>query len=142
MDDARARSRARAVLVDTNVLSELARQRPDPNVLAWAEKTERYALSVITLEELRFGVLATNSKRLRRWLDDLVADATVWPVSAAIAERAATMRASRRATGRPVTQADMLIAATAAIHGSVLATRNERDFEGLAVEMVNPFRPA
>ena len=60
----------------------------------------------------------------------------------AIAERAATMRASRRATGRPVTQADMLIAATAAIHGSALATRNERDFEGLAVEIVNPFRPA
>lgn len=127
------------MLVDTNVLSELARPRPTPAVLDWAARLERYALSVVTLEELRFGVLARRSPRLTRWLDALLADAAILDISRPVAERAAQFRATRQRAGRPVSQADMLIAATAAVHEVPLATRNARDFEGLAIEIVNPF---
>lgn len=128
------------MLVDTNVLSELARSKPDPAVLSWAAGVYDLALSVITLEELRFGVRVRGSQRLMRWLARLSETAAVLPVSVEIAERAADLRAARRRSGKPVTQADMLIAATAAVHGLALATRSTRDFEGLGVDLVDPFR--
>jgi predicted nucleic acid-binding protein len=127
------------VLVDTNVLSELVRPKPLPAVLAWAAEVERFTLSVITLEELCFGVRVRESAKLDRWLETLVATADILPVTAPIAERAADFRAKRHRSGRPVTQADMLIAATASVSGVALATRNTRDFTGLGLRLVNPF---
>ena len=63
------------MLVDTNVLSELPRPRPNLEVVRWFESQETIHVSVVTLEELSFGVARATSiarARLVRWLDALV----------------------------------------------------------------------
>jgi toxin FitB len=130
-------------LVDTNVLSELPRRKPHPSVLQWLAEQEEMRLSVVTVEELAFGVARLGEPRrskLTRWLDALLASVTdVLDVSSPIARAAGELRASREAAGRRVAQADMLIAATALVHGLTLATRNGRDFEGCGIAVVDPF---
>lgn len=129
------------VLVDTNVVSELMRVAPAPKVGAWAAGQARFDLSVITLEEIHFGLAVRRSARLERWLEDFVARyCDVLPVNNRIARRSAELRAEAVDRGRQRTQADMLIAATAAEHDLVLVTRNERDFEGCGIRVHNPFR--
>lgn len=128
------------MLVDTNVISELMRPKPAPKVLAWAEHQDRFSLSVISLEEVLFGLRARPSPRLSRWFDAFVADhCDVLVVDAAIARRSALLRGEVRSKGHQRTQADSLIAATAYEHGLALATRNVRDFEGCSIPLINPF---
>jgi predicted nucleic acid-binding protein len=131
------------MLVDTNVLSELPRPRPNPAVLRWFAGQSSLRISVVTVEELTFGIArATPAARARlgRWLDALLAaKPIVLDVTPAIARASGELRATREARGRNVAQADMLIAATALTHGLTLATRNVRDFEGCGVAMINPF---
>jgi predicted nucleic acid-binding protein len=128
------------MLVDTNVVSELMRPKPAAKVIVWAEDQERFHLSVLTLEEVLFGLSARPSPRLSRWFDALVAEhCDVLAVSPAIARRAALLRGALRRQGQQRTQADALIAATAYEHGLALATRNVRDFEGCAIPLINPF---
>ncbi len=131
------------MLVDTNVLSELPRPRPNANVVAWFAAQETIHVSVVSLEELAFGIARaspTARSRLVRWLDAF-ADArpVVLDVTAAIARASGELRAAREARGRRVAQADMLIAATALAHGLTLVTRNGRDFDGCGVAAVDPF---
>jgi toxin FitB len=130
-------------LVDTNVLSELPKPRPHPAVLRWLESQAEIAISAITLEELTFGVERTRGlgrERLRTWLQALLdSSPRVIAVSGLVATTAGRLRAQREAAGRPVAQADMLVAASALTEGLVLATRNTRDFEGCGVALVNPF---
>lgn len=132
-----------AYLVDTNVLSELPRPRPDPKVLRWLGAQERIAISAVTIEELTFGVersKGTARERLRAWLQALLdAEPVVVPVTAVVAATAGRLRAQREARGRPVAQADMLVASSALVEGLVLATRNVRDFEACGVALFNPF---
>jgi predicted nucleic acid-binding protein len=132
-------------LVDTNVLSELARPRPDARVVAWFDHEATIAISVISIEELSFGIARAPAQRrtkLASWLEQVVDRAAyVHDVSAAIARASGDLRGAPTRAGRPVAQADMLIAATAAIHGLSLATRNVADFVGCGVSVVNPFAP-
>lgn len=131
------------VLIDTNVLSELPRPRPNAGVLRWLERQGGLMLSVVSIEELAFGVARARPvmrRRLGKWLEQLVAAADgTFDVTPAIALASGELRAAREAAGRRVAQADMLIAATALVHGLPLATRNTRDFEGCGVVLVNPF---
>ena len=129
------------MLVDTNVVSELMRQRPNPAVLKWAERQRRMRLSVITVEEILYGLGARQSVRLSRWFDAFVDRyCDVLDVTLEIARRCASLRATLRAEGKPRTQADMLIAATALVHDLPLATRNVRDFKDCGVAVVDPFK--
>jgi len=57
------------VLVDTNVVSELMRASPDPSVVKWAERQRRMHLSVVTVEEILYGLAPRRSSRLERWFD-------------------------------------------------------------------------
>ncbi len=131
------------MLVDTNVLSELPRPRPNAKVVAWFAGQEAIHVSVVTLEELAFGIARAppaSRSRLVRWLDAFLgARPIVLDVTAAIARASGELRATREAKGRRVAQADMLIAATALTHGLTLVTRNGRDFEGCGVAVVDPF---
>lgn len=130
-------------LVDTNVLSELPRPRPNAAVLRWLHQQPTILLSVVSVEELAFGVARAPVPRrakLAAWLDELLGSAAeILGVTEAVARAAGELRAARESAGRRVAQADMLIAATAVIHGLTLATRNGRDFVGCGVALVDPF---
>ena len=87
-----------------------------------------------------FGLSWKPNPRIRLWLDDFLHDyCTTLPVTDKIARFAGEIRGSLQAQGQPRTQADMLIAATAAVHNLTIVTRNVRDFEGCGVEVLNPF---
>ena len=127
-------------LVDTNVISELARARPNPGILRWAVSVSRVALSVVTVEEVSFGLAWRPNSRVADWFERfLEAHCEVLPVSLEIARRAGDLRGALMSKGIPRTQADMLIAATAQVHHLTLVTRNVRDFERTTVALLNPF---
>lgn len=128
-------------LADTNVISELARSRPDPQVVAWAAGVSTIALSVVSLEEIAFGLAWKPNPRVQAWLERFFqAACEVLPVTETIARRCGQLRGQLWARGKPRTQADLLIAVTAQVHGLTLVTRNSRDFEDCGIGLLNPFR--
>lgn len=128
-------------LVDTNVLSELMRPTPNPGVLAWRDQVSSLAVSVVTIEEIHFGLTAKPNERLMREVEALLDGGyvTILAVDAAIAARAGMLRGRFRREGISRTAADMLIAATALHHDLPLVTRNVRDFDSTGIEIRNPF---
>lgn len=135
-------------LNDTNVVSEMVRREPEPHVIEFLGSGSESAISVVTVHELWFGVLslgdAQRRRRLTDWLGDLLSSGAgdVLPVDQSVARAAAVFRTRRQQMGRPVNMADSLIAATASVHGLTLATRNVRDFEGLDLDIHNPWEGA
>lgn len=135
-------------LLDTNVISEWVKQRPDPGVIAWVADVDedRVFLSVVTLAELRCGIarLADGGRRRRldAWLRDelpLRFEGRLLSVDEAIADRWGEVVARREAAGRPIGVMDAFIAATANVHALTLVTRNESYFEFAVNEIVNPW---
>ena len=129
------------MLVDTNVLSELARPSPDQNVRAWAATVRLpLSVSVITVEEINYGLAWRPSPQIRAWFETFLDESCrILPITSPIGERAGRLRGRFRLAGQQRTQADMLIASTAQAHQLSLATRNVRDFDGCGVPLVNPF---
>jgi predicted nucleic acid-binding protein len=128
-------------LVDTNVLSELVRKRPDPGVLQWASGVREIALSAVTVEEVCFGLSWKPNPRIRQWFEEfLEAYCEVLPVTAGIAKRSGEIRGQLQARGQTRSSTDMVIAATAQEHQLTLVTRNVRDFEGCGILILDPFR--
>jgi len=137
------------IVLDTNVLSELARPDPDAAVLAWvaAQRRAELCTTAISEAELAYG-LALLPKGRRR---DALAQATarllgeglggrVLPFDRAAAAAYGEFAAKRRAAGRPVAAADAQIAATARTRGAtLLATRDVGGFQGCGVRLVNPW---
>lgn len=127
-------------LVDTNVLAELTRREPHPGVSRWAAGLSRVAVSVITVEELAFGLAHRPSARMQAVYDDFLDRyCDVLPVTDEIARHAGRLRGELRARGIQRSQADMIIAATAIAHGLSIVTRNGRDFDGCGVAVLDPF---
>ena len=128
-------------LVDTNVLSELARARPNARVVAWARTVAKISMSVITLEEIQFGLAWRPNPRIQAWFETFVNDhCDVRVVTSEIATIAGRLRGQLAARGVPRTQADMLIAATAHVERLTLVTRNVRDFTECGIALLDPFR--
>jgi len=128
-------------LVDTNVLTELVRPDPDPGVVAWSADARQVAISVVTLEEIRFGLTWRPNDRVEAAIIGLIEQhCEVMPVTEEIATLAGQMRGELRRRGATRTQADMLIAATARRLRMALVTRNVRDFADLGIALLNPFR--
>jgi len=128
-------------LCDTNILSELTRKQPNPGVSAWAQDVSSIAVSVVTVEEIAYGLAWKPNPRIRDWFADFLRDySEVLPITEEIAARSGRLRGTLQAKGRPRTQADMLIAATAQFHGLTLVTRNARDFEDCGISLLDPFR--
>ena len=138
---------ASGFLLDTNVVSEALRPRPDARVLAWLRAHEARAwLSVVTIGELEAGIRGAPDGRrtqaLRAWLDDVLVPQfahRLLPVDLEVARCWGERTAAARAAGTPVGAVDALLAATAAHHGLAVATRNMRDFEPLGVDVVDPW---
>ncbi len=139
-------------LVDTNLVSEAVRPRPLPAVLDWlgAQPDEALFISVLTLAEIRRGVLEKGPGRRRRELEAWFAGpegprALFAGRVLAFDERAALewgrLMAEGTAAGRPRSALDMVLAATAAARGLVVATANERHFRDAGVPWFNPLAP-
>ena len=132
-------------LLDTNVVSELARKRPNKRVLSWFGQVPDSALhlSVLSLGEIRSGVEKLESgprkEKLRLWLEQNLPEwfeDRLLPVSAPVAERWGRLLAE---VGRPVAAIDSLLAATALHHGQRIVTRNVTDFAFPGLDVVNPW---
>ncbi len=135
-------------VLDTNVVSELMRGVPQPEVLAWVDDRARRDLFVtaITEAEVRTGIAILPAGRRRRDLahvaDRFFADFftnRVLPFDASAARAYAVITAGRRAAGRPIGQLDCQIAAVTRCRGAALATRNVRDFEGTGIDVLDPW---
>ena len=135
----------RGFLLDTNVVSEASKPNPDSGVMEFLNSGDELWLSAVAVHELRYGIgiLREGRRRddLRTWLSQLQADFEdrIIIVDLSVAELGADLRAQAHLTGRELRVPDALIAATAVTNDLALVTRNVRDFEGLAVEMVNPW---
>lgn len=134
------------IVLDTNVLSEPLRARPDERVLAWLEEVEEpVAITAVSVGELLVGAERLPDGRRRDELllaVEAVAAAfedDVLPYDTAAARRFATMHVARRSAGRPLSTEDGMIAAICAGNGGRLATRNTRDFDGLGLVLVDPW---
>ena len=129
-------------LIDTNIISELVRPTPNTNVRAWAGRQTGFYLSVMSIEEIRYGLSWRPNERVERWIVAFFkAHCQLLSVTDGIAERAGDLRGQlqRQRRGENRSQADMLIAATAFEHKLTLVTRNEKDFQGCEIEVLNPF---
>ncbi len=134
-------------LLDTCVVSELSRPRPDPGVVAWMSEADAafLHLSAITIGELRRGALRLPAGKRRASLSDWSEklrqsfSGHVLPIDESVALRWAETAARAERSGRPGSFADGLIAATALDRGLTLVTRNVTDFEPFGVSLLNPW---
>lgn len=133
-------------LLDTNVVSELVRPKPEPHVLKWFDDVPSRALhlSVLSLGEIRKVIElmkdGARKEKLRLWLEQ---ELTGWfedrllPVSAQVADRWGRLLAESK---QPVPAIDSLLAATALHHELRLVTRNTADFKFRGLEVINPWQ--
>jgi predicted nucleic acid-binding protein len=131
-------------LADANVLSEATKPAPDAKAIEWLRRNEReLAVDPIILGEIRFGIhLLPAGKRRRRlesWFDGGVARITCVAWDAPTGLRWAKLLAELRRSGQSIPIKDSLIAATALVHGFIVATRNTRDFRKTGVKVIDPF---
>ena len=136
------------ILLDTNVISELMRPLPAPNVLALLDSqiTPSLFLSAVSAGELLAGVAAVPSGRRRDALTQAVTRILedefrnrVLPFDTGAAVSCALIREERSRLGKPIGAADAMIAATARATGMSVATRNIRDFKRTGVDLINPW---
>lgn len=128
-------------ICDTNVISEVFKKKPSPKIMDWLSDQTEIVLSVITVEEVYYGLAWKNAQKQIAWLGDFIGyRCQVFPVTGKIAEQGGVLRGNLRRQGLTKSQPDILIAATAIHHGLGVATRNERDFKDCGVPIMNPFR--
>lgn len=134
------------IILDTSVLSELAKPKPEPGVIAWLDSfpASELATTAVTAAELWFdiGLLPDGRRKseLAHAVDDMLNDDLhVHAFDVAAAVRYADLVAERTRAGRPITMADAQIAAICFSHGATLATRNTRDFLDAGIALVNPW---
>lgn len=139
------------IVIDTNVISELWKVEPDANVLAWidAQAVETLYLSAITVAELRYGVAAMpEGKRRTIYQERLEHEVLpafagrVLPFDLDASRAYSELMARARARGKAIGNADGYIAATAAAHGLMIATRDTSPFEAAELNTINPWEAA
>ena len=132
-------------LLDTNVVSELRKTKPHGAVLAWLQTVpdDQLFISALTLGELQAGAERTRKQDQEKaeiiegWIDQIAEAYEVIPMDANMFREWARLMDGRS----DQLLEDAMIAATARVRGLIVATRNVRDFRGLAVEVLNPFTP-
>jgi toxin FitB len=131
-------------LLDTNVVSELRKTRPHGAVVSWlrALKSEQIFISAVTMGEFQSGVELTRrqdpskAQEIEQWMASVETSFACLPM-----DHICFREWSRLMFRQPTAlRQDAMIAATARIHGLTVATRDEKDFRELGVEIVNPFK--
>ena len=136
-------------LLDTNVVTEWTKPRPNPGVIKWLAQVaeDEVFLSVVTFAELWHGIERLPAGRRRRQLDEwlrgelaLRFEGRIVLIDGAIADEWGRLVARQEARGRPITAKDGLIAATARVHALTLVTRNATDFQVSVKAVLNPWK--
>jgi predicted nucleic acid-binding protein len=136
-------------LLDTNVISELIKPRPESRVTHWISSTDENLLylSVLTLGEIRKGItslpLTARRTALEAWLErDLLLrfEGRVLPIDLAVADRWGQLTGSPAARKHPVPVIDGLLAATASEYNLMLVSRNKADIQATGVPVFDPWR--
>ncbi|MGA9353680.1 MAG: type II toxin-antitoxin system VapC family toxin [Terriglobales bacterium] len=135
------------IILDTNVISALMREVPDPKVIAWLDQQPRTSMwtTSITVLEVQFGIAILEHGKRRSFLaialDALLEkiDRRVAPFDLAAAQEAGNLMASRKKKGRPVELRDTMIAGIALAQRAALATRNTAHFEDISARVINPW---
>ena len=137
------------ILLDTNVISEMMRPLPDPQVLAWFDQQDGLPLYLSTITEAElwsgFHRLAEGKRKLA--LQVLISETLaedfkgrILPFNSSAAHAYGKISAHRAQIGRPINTADCQIAAIAEVNGFKVATRNVKDFEECDVSLIDPWR--
>lgn len=138
-------------LLDTNVLSEMRRPRPNENVVAFlsAQPLESLFVSTVTFAEIRFGIERVEEAIRRAELNDWLThrlrpmfDGRALEVSEDVMFKWRLLVEQGRRTRHTFAQPDLIIAATAACHGLTVVTRDIDDFEKARVPIFNPWNGA
>jgi predicted nucleic acid-binding protein len=136
------------ILLDTNVVSAVMQNHPDPAVVRWLDRQppDQIWLPSVVVFELRYGLetlpAGERRRRLEQGLEQLLNELVqgrVAALDALAAHQAAQLAAQRRSRGTPVDLRDTLIAGIALARGATLATRNQRHFQDVGLALVDPF---
>lgn len=138
-----------AWLLDTNILSELRRPRPEPKVVEFIERkplSELY-VSVVTISELRFGIELAGDPIRRMALSDWLAsqvrpmfDSRILPITEDVMLTWRLLVEDGRKIGHTHSQPDLIIAATAIHFGHTIVTRDEKGYSRTGVAIINPWK--
>jgi predicted nucleic acid-binding protein len=135
-------------LLDTNIVSELRKPKPEPKVVAFVKEQPLEALyiSVVTLAEIRFGIEllpdATRRAALVDWLAHKVRplfEGRVLAISEDVMVKWRLLVEEGRKAGHTFSQPDLIIAATAQHHGLTVVSRDTKEYQAARVEVFNPW---
>ena len=135
-------------LLDTCVISEAAKPKPEKSVTRWIDgcDEESLFLSVLTIGEIQKGIARISDKtrriKFQQWLDTELRQRFVYrilSIDESVALTWGLVQGKAEAIGRPLPTIDGLLAATALVHNLVLVTRNEPDFLATGVNVFNPW---
>ena len=132
-------------LLDTNVISELTRDAPDSQVVRFLSEHDDVWLPSVLIHEVEYGLRLLPQGRRRSRLAEMQSsilrtfEDRILPLDKAGAEWSAEFRAHARLTGQTIDLGDVLIAGTAKANGLIVATRNVYHFDGLDVNVYNPW---
>jgi hypothetical protein len=136
-------------LLDTNVLSELRRPKPNTKVVSFvaSKPLDLLFVSIVTFAEIRFGIESVGDATRRAELNDWLAhkvrpmfDERALAVSEDVMFKWRLLVADGRKAGHTYSQPDLIIAATALYHGLTVVTRDTSDFKTARVPVLNPWR--
>lgn len=133
------------IVIDTNVVSEMMRDPPNPDVLAWTDTAGQLHTTAVTLAEVEYGIARLpNGRRKDRMAAAAAAvladfDDVMLAFDAQAARHYGRIVADRERSGRPIATADAQIAAICASRDATLATRNTADFDDTGIGLINPW---
>ena len=136
------------IVLDTNVVSEFIKPRPDPRVLVWVDSRldSDVATTAITLGELGYGAARMPTGQRKRQLEAEIAGIAddfrgrIEPFDASAADYYGSITAERERLGRPINIPDAQIASICRRLSATLATRNTKDFEHTGIDLIDPWQ--
>jgi len=137
------------IILDTNVLSELMKPNPSPEVVSWTESnlSAELFIATITQAEILYGIeLLPDGKRKNnlqfaaKLMFEEDFNQRILPFDQLAAKFYASIASSRKKSGKPISQFDAQIAAIAKSRGANISTRNEKDFTKCGVKVINPWK--
>jgi toxin FitB len=136
------------IVLDTNVMSELSKPKPDEAVIAWTDSVHgpAVATTAVNVAELFYGISKLPDGRRKVVLGEAVTQlididlaGRALPFDYEAARHYPAIMARRKAVGRPISVSDAQIAAICNSVEATLATRNVKDFDGTGINLINPF---